>query len=120
MSNSRRIQKVTSLLKKEITMILMNDIKDSLIVENFVSISKIDLSSDLQYCKIYISSAGEDETKDQIINNLNHTKTSIRYFLSKRIQMRRIPEISFKKDRFLDEGLSVLKLLNEIKKKSNE
>ena len=38
--------------------------------------------------------------------------------LGKRIEMRRVPEIIFKEDVVLDKGLSVLKLLDELKNKN--
>jgi ribosome-binding factor A len=54
MPNNYRLAKVSSLLKKEITLILQNDLENDLIRDHFVNISKIDLSGDLQHCKIYI------------------------------------------------------------------
>ena len=38
--------------------------------------------------------------------------------LGKRIEMRRIPEMTFKDDTVLEKGLSVLKLLEELKNKT--
>ena len=49
------------------------------------------------------------------MENLNTSKSSIRHSLGKRIEMRRVPEIIFKEDVVLDKGLSVLKLLDELK-----
>ena len=52
--------------------------------------------------------------------NLNTSKSSIRNSLGKRIDMRRVPEIIFKDDVVLDKGLSVLKLLDELKNKNHK
>jgi len=46
MPNNYRLAKVSSLLKKEITLILQNDLENDLIRDNFVNISKIYLSAD--------------------------------------------------------------------------
>ena len=118
MPNNYRLAKVSSLLKKEITLILQNDLENDLIRDYFVNISKIDLSSDLQHCKIYITSTAKDKVRKDILANLNNAKSSIRHTLGKRIEMRRVPEISFKEDVVLDKGLSVLKLLDELKNKN--
>ena len=115
MPNNYRLAKVSSLLKKEITLILQNDLENDLIRDNFVNISKIDLSGDLQHCKIYITSTAQDKVRKEIVANLNTAKNSIRHSLGKRIEMRRVPEIIFKDDVVLDKGLSVLKLLDELK-----
>ena len=119
MPNNYRLAKVSSLLKKEITLILQNDLENDLIRDHFVNISKIDLSGDLQHCKIYITSTAQDKVRKEIVANLNTAKNSIRYSLGKRIEMRRVPEIIFKDDVVIDKGLSVLKLLDELKNKKS-
>ena len=120
MPNNYRLAKVSSLLKKEITLILQNDLESDLVRDHFVNISKIDLSGDLQYCKIYITSTAQETVKKEIVENLNSAKSSIRHNLGKRIEMRRVPEIIFKDDIVLDKGLSVLKLLDELKNKDQD
>ena len=114
-----RIAKVSSLLKKEITLIMQNELENQLIREHFINISKIDLSTDLQYCKIYITSTAEAKVSQQIVESLNIAKRFIRHTLGKRIEMRRVPDIIFKNDIIMDKGLSVLKLLEELKNKNN-
>ena len=107
-------------MKKEITLILQNDLENDLIRDHFVNISKIDLSGDLQHCKIYITSTAQDTVRKKIVANLNTAKSSIRHSLGKRIEMRRVPEIIFINDVVLDKGLSVLKLLDELKNKTQD
>ena len=120
MPNNYRLAKVSSLLKKEITLILQNDLENDLIRDHFVNISKIDLSGDLQHCKIYITSTAQDKVRKEIVANLNTSKSSIRHNLGKRIEMRRVPEIIFKEDVVLDKGLLVLKILDELKNKTQD
>ena len=120
MPNNYRIEKVSSLLKKEITLILQNDLENDLIRSHFVHISKIGLKADLQFCKIYVISNTEDEIRKKIVDNLNLSKNFIRYTLGQRIDMRRVPEIIFKDDIELEKGLSVLKLLQELKNKTQK
>ena len=118
MPNNYSLAKVSSLLKKEITLILQNDLDNDLIRDHFVNISKIDLSGDLQQCKIYVTSNAQDKVRKEIVANLNTAKSSIRHNLGKRIEMRRVPEIVFKEDIVVDKELSVLKLLDELKNKN--
>tara|TARA_B100000287_G_C20189215_1_gene605462 strand:- start:180 stop:578 length:399 start_codon:yes stop_codon:yes gene_type:complete len=118
MPNNYRIEKVSSLLKKEITLIMQSDLENDLLRSNFINISKIDLTKDLQFCKIYISSTANEAIRKEIIDNLNNTKNFIRHTLGQRIEMRRVPEIVFKDDQVFEKGLSVLKLLEELKNKT--
>ena len=120
MNNNRRIEKVSSLLKKEISLILMNDLNDNLILENFVSVTKVELSGDLQHSKVFISTSAEEKIQKSIIENLDSAKNKIRFLLSQRVKMRRIPEIVFKIDRVLDQGLAVLKVLDELREKNHK
>ena len=119
MSQTRRIQKVSSLLKKELSLILNNDLDEPIISDNFISISKIEISPDLYYCKIYITCSIEDKKKETIVNSLNNSKSFIRHKLTQRIQMRRIPELTFKVDRALEKGLAVLKVLDKLRDQKN-
>jgi len=84
MPNNYRLAKVSSLLKKEITLILQNDLENDLIRDYFVNISKIDLSGDLQHCKIYITSTAQEKVMKEIVANLNTAKRSIRHKLRKK------------------------------------
>jgi len=120
MSNNYRIAKISSLLKKEISLILQNDIENDLLRSHFINISKIVVTRDLQYCKIYISTTAEEKIRKEIVENLNLSKSFIKNTLSQRIEMRRIPDVTFKDDTVLEKGLSVLKLLDELKNKSQD
>ena len=120
MPNNYRIAKVSSLLKKEITLILQNDLENDLLMRNFIYISKIDLTADLQFCKIYVTSTAEKEIRKKIVDNLNLAKNFIRHTLGQRIEMRRLPELTFKDDTVLEKGFSVLKILEELKNKTQD
>ena len=118
MPNNYRIAKVSSLLKKEITLILKNDLENELLRSNFINITNIDLTRDLQSCKVYITSNAETEKRKEIVDNLNLSKKFIRHILGQRIEIRRVPDIIFKDDIVLEKGMSVLTLLEELKNKT--
>ena len=120
MPNNYRLAKVSSLLKKEITLIIQNELENEFIRDNFVNISKIDLSADLQNCKIYITSSAQELVRREIVEKLNISKSFIRSNLGKRIEMRRVPDIIFKEDIVIDKGLAVLKILEELKIKNQD
>ena len=120
MIKSRRIEKVSSLLKKEISLIINYDLEDDLVSGNFVSVTNIELTSDLQICKIFISTSAGDELKNLIIEQLNSKKNIIRHYLSQRLSMKRIPDLIFKKDKVFDEGIAVLKVLDELRLNNNQ
>ena len=120
MFKNRRIEKVSSLLKKEISCIIMYELDIQLILENFVSITKVDITRDLQYCKVFITSSANESTKNKIVEELNLKRNIIRHNLSKKISMKRIPELIFKNDKVINDGLSVLRVLDELRAKEKQ
>ena len=120
MPNNYRIAKVSSLLKKEITLILQNDLENDLLKSNFIYISKVEITGDLQFCKIYVTSNAEEKIRKEIVDNLNLAKNFIKHTLGQRIEMRRVPEMTFKDDKVLKKGSSVLKILEELKNKTQD
>ena len=73
----------------------------------------------MQFCKIYITSTAEEAIIKEIVEELNLAKSYIRHTLGQRIEMRRVPGMTFKEDTVLEKGLSVLKLLAELKNKKH-
>ena len=118
MSKSRRVDRVSSLLKKEITLIIMNDLQSEIISNGFIDLTKLEISRDLQYCRIYVTTGG-DKKICEVVEYLNTSRKTIRNLLSQRIDMRRIPEITFKEDKIIEKGLNVLKILEQIKEESD-
>ncbi len=58
--DKKRIKRIESELKKEISVMISNDIKDPRIAP-ITSITDIELTDDLQSAKIYISVLGSDK-----------------------------------------------------------
>ena len=59
-----RSDRVEGQLKKEISKILQEDTKDPRI--GFVTITRIDLTGDLRYARIYFSILGDDNAKEGV------------------------------------------------------
>ena len=122
MANSRRIEKLAALLKREISELLLNGVRDERIHQTMVTITNVEVSGDLQHAKIYISLFGEDQQKSDVLLCLDEAKGFIRGELARRLQMRRAPNIVFKLDNGMSKGSSVLDILSslEIKRKNQD
>ena len=111
---SIKTERLANVLLKEISNILMLEIKDEDI--KFVTITHVDLSSDLSYAKVYCTVLN-DEMKDKTIKDLNNAKGFIRNELIKRkLEMRKIPELSFIFDESIEYGNKIEKIIEEIHK----
>jgi len=114
MANSRRVEKLSALLKREISELLVNGVRDERIHQAMITITTVEVSGDLQYAKIFISLFGDEQKKDEVLVGLEEAKGFIRAQLARRLQMRRSPELVFKIDKGMTKGPSVLDLLNSL------
>ncbi len=114
MANSRRVSRVSSLIKREVSQMLLNGIKDDRVGAGMVSITDVDLSGDLQHAKIFVSIYGTKEAKIETMEGLKASTAFVRKELGNRIRLRRTPEIIFEEDTSLERGDRMLNLLNEI------
>ena len=114
MATNRRISRVSSLIKQEVSQMLFSDIKDDRVGAGMVSVTNVDVSGDLQHAKIYVSIYGTDEARAETMAGLESATGYVRRELGKRIRLRRTPEVKFIEDRGLEYGDRMMTLLNQL------
>lgn len=97
MANSRRVERVASLIKREVSQMLMVGIKDDRVGAGMVSITDVDVSGDLQHAKIFVSIYGTDEAKAETMEGLRAATGFVRSELGQRLRLRRTPKFSLRK-----------------------
>ena len=115
MATSRRVSRVAELIRREISQMLVNGIKDDRVGTGMVSVTDVDVSGDLQHAKIYVSIYGTDEAREETMAGLKSATGYVRSELGSRVRLRRTPEVIFLEDRSIERGNKVLSLLNQIK-----
>ncbi len=79
----------------------------------FVTVTRVEVSGDLQIAKIYVSVMGDQKTQDLALHGLTHSAGYIQSKLGSRLKTRFTPAVRF----FLDEGvkksIEVSRLINE-------
>lgn len=115
MADSRRVSRVSSLIKREVSQMLLHEIKDDRVGAGMVSITDVDVSGDLQHAKIFVSIYGTEEAKAETMEGLKSSTAFVRRELGHRIRLRRTPEVVFVEDRSLERGDRMLHLLNQIR-----
>ncbi|MFM7326952.1 MAG: 30S ribosome-binding factor RbfA [Nodosilinea sp.] len=114
MATSRRVERVASLIKREVSQMLVSDIKDDRVGSGMVSVTDVEVSGDLQHAKIFVSIYGSDAAKAETMAGLKAATGFVRSELGQRLQLRRTPEILFKEDRSVERGTRVLSLINQL------
>jgi len=114
MATNRRVSRVAELIKREVSQMLIHDIKDDRVGAGMVSVTDVDVSGDLQHAKIFVSIYGTDEARAETMAGLKSATGYVRGELGSRISLRRTPEVLFVEDRSIERGNRVLSLLNQL------
>jgi ribosome-binding factor A len=114
MATNRRVSRVAELIKREVSQMLLNGIKDDRVGTGMVSVTDVDVSGDLQHAKIYVSIYGTDEAKVETMAGLKSATGYVRSELGARVRLRRTPEVIFLEDRSIERGNKVLALLSQL------
>ncbi len=112
-----KIERYNDAIQEELSKILMTEVKDEDI--HFVTITGCDLSSDLSYCKVYVTVLDQSK-KESTLQALNRAKGFLRSELSKRIEIRHTPELSFHYDESIAYGEHIEKILEQVKEEDHE
>lgn len=116
MAQGRRVERLASLIRREISELLSSSIRDARVHQGMVSITTVEVAGDLQHCKIFVSVFGSEEQRQQAMEGLTAATPFVRGELGRRLQLRRMPELVFLLDRGLERGSAVLGLLNQLER----
>lgn len=107
-----RTGRVGEQIKKELSVLIQTEMKDPRI--GFITVTGVDVTSDLSQAKVYLSVLGDAEQKENSLKGLEKAKGFLRSELGKRVMLRHTPELIFKIDESIAYGSHIEKLLGEI------
>ena len=114
--SSNRPEKVADLLKREISLILSQEVKDPRLQN--INITAVKVTDDIGIAYLYYTVIGKSIRKsDSNIESETLTKLAgmIRSKLSKIIEMRRVPKLIFKFDESIEYSENIENLLKNLK-----
>lgn len=101
-------------MKKEISYIISNEIKDPN-VTGLISVTKVHVTTDLKYAKVYVSILNAKNTKETLAG-LKKSAGFVRSEVAKRVNLRATPEIIFELDDSMEYGAKIDSILKEVMK----
>jgi ribosome-binding factor A len=116
---SHRIERVNTLMQREISELIQRELRDPRLDE-FISVTEVSVSPDLRYAKVYVSSIGGQQKEHQILEALNSAGGFLRSELAKNVRLRRMPELHFEWDNSIEKGDRVLRLIDEVTHQENQ
>lgn len=108
---SIKIDRIGHNLVREISYILMEEIKDEDI--KFVTVTDCKVTNDLSFAKVYFTVLDINK-KDSTLAALKNAAKFIRKELADRVEIRHIPELIFVYDESLDYGKKIENILEKI------
>ncbi len=102
---SNRMGRVNSDIAASIANII-REVKDPRVQQGLVTVTGVDASKDLSYCKVYISILGLESEKE-LRRGLRAANGWIRKELARRLQLRNTPELDFVLDTSIQTGAHI-------------
>ena len=110
---NRRIERINSQLRSEISKMILTDIKDPRI-SGVVSITRVETTGDMSYAKVFVSVYGSDTDKRNTLKAMSSARGFIQNELLHRLAIRRPPSLSFRLDETIEQGNEILELLDSL------
>ena len=109
---SRRTDRVSDLLRAELSQLLLREVHDPRV--KLASVSGIDVTPDLKRAVVKISVLGEEAQRQETIDGLRHARGFLRTELAHRLRLRNTPELIFELDRGAEHSQKISDLLESL------
>jgi ribosome-binding factor A len=111
---SARVERIASLIKREIADILRKRANDTRI--GFITLTKVTVTKDLSQAFVYYSEIGSEEAKKKTKLGLQSSTKFIKGEVGKALHTKTVPELHFKYDDSLEKAAQLIDRINEISK----
>jgi ribosome-binding factor A len=109
---TRRTERVSDLLRAELSDLILREIKDPRI--RLVSLTGVEVTSDLRRAVVRVSALGDDTQREEAVEALRHARGFLRTELSHRLRTRVTPELIFELDRGAEHSQKISDLLESL------
>jgi ribosome-binding factor A len=115
---TQRPERVQEAIREEVAKIVQQELKDPRL--GFITITKVELTRDLRFARIYFSVLGDPKDKQRALHGLNNSKGYIKGHLADRVKLKFMPDIAFKIDNSFEYTKHIYDLLEKLKKERKE
>ena len=98
---------------RELSLIIRDEVKDPRI-DPLMSITHVEVTPDLQFCKCFVSTLGGDESLKKTVEGLKNAEGYIRRELAHRVNLRKTPIIRFIADKSIEYGVNMSHMIDVV------
>ena len=84
----------------------------------FLSVNRVEVSQDLSYAKVFVSSFASDAMLDKGVDGLNNAAGFIQSSIAKKLRIRKFPKLTFVVDSGTKDGFRMVQKLNALEQES--
>lgn len=84
----------------------------------FLSVNRVEVSQDLSYAKVFVSSFASDAMLDKGVDGLNNAAGFIQTSIAKKLRIRKFPKLTFVVDSGMKDGFRMVQKLNALEQES--
>ena len=110
--SARRADRVGEAVREVIAEMLLREIKDPRV--GMVTLTRVELTNDLRHGKVYFSCVGDDAARQRCLSGLRSAAGYIRAQVTRRLQLRYAPELTFYFDPSLETAERMSSLLKSV------
>ena len=107
---SVKLDRLNNAFVEKISEIIHDEVKDKDV--KMVTITDVKITSDLSFAKVYFTTLNND--RDKVLKALNKASSFIRGRLCQKVDIRKMPEISFVYDESIDYGKKIEDIIERI------
>lgn len=107
-------------IKREISTLILTDIKDPRVNTGLVSVVRTELSGDNSHCKVYISSLDGIEKAKEAVKGLESAGWIFKKAISNKLHMKKCPELKFIADNSIEHSADIERMLESIKSEEQD
>lgn len=115
----RRQEKMSEEIKRMLASIIYEHVKDPRIDLPSISITRVDVAQDISHARVYISIMGDEAKQTDTMQILQKAKGFIRSELAHGLQIRHAPELEFRLDKSIEQGIKISTLLESLSKETD-
>ena len=108
---SNRIGRINEEIQRELSS-LLRTLKDPRLQNGLVSVTHVDTTNDLRYCKVYVSALDKSQESD-VMKGLKSAAGYLRRELGAAVQLRYTPQLQFMADDSIEQGAHILEMLRD-------
>ena len=104
-----RARRVADQIQRELPELIRQEVKDPRV--GMLTITEVEVNRDMEFAKVFFTTLGSQTEHEACLEGLKRASGFLRTQLSKRMQLRVVPKLSFVYDHSVERGMQLSQLI---------